>query len=193
MKNRALIYSVLFVFSFFFYGCGMSNKEKHEDLAAKLIGFEMGVDYGIVVPYKKYLQSYQIDKDISEKNKSDVWERRIKSAQTELEYIKKFEEVANSDIAKLKKGNDIDKEKEYEYLKNQYLELAKQLEEMTKSKIYILEKMKEGQVKISAEDQVKISKMKTMEKQFEAKFNEAERNFCAIVKKYQVSGTTSHY
>jgi hypothetical protein len=188
MFKKAMVFSLLLLFSIGISGCGMSDEEKHKDLEAKLYGFDFLVTLGLDDPYRAYVGNYQLSSDMHAKNDIEKLNKKIERAQSALEDIQKFKTAIPDDKFKLKKGNDIDKDNEFEQLKNQCAELAKQLEEVTQFKIDIFKKMKDGQEKFNPEDQKKFAEIKTIDKQLDEKSEDISKKFHEIMSKYNISG-----
>lgn len=189
MFKKVIIVNLVILIAICISGCGMSDAEKHKDLEVKLYGFDLMVELGIENPYRAYCFDYHLNADMYEKSDTEKLDKKIKRAESALEDIQKFKKALKSDKIKLEKGNDIDKDNEFEKLKSQYEDLAQQLEDMTQLKIKFLKNHRDGrQQSLSPEELKKIRNLKETNTCFDENINNVNNAFSKIIRKYDIAG-----
>lgn len=186
MIRKFLIGGLLFILCLSVLGCGMSQEEKQKDLDIKLYAIEQLVDFDLMAPYRKYRENY-IGQETYMTNEQK-FEKRLEAANEQLKYLQAFQRKIEDEKTILKKGNDIDKDDEVGKLRSEFTDLAKELEEMTRFKILILEKAKNGEKKATKEEIDKINNLKNSDRAFADEMEKAHKHFSEIIRKYNVSG-----
>lgn len=181
MIRKILIGGLLLILCVSVLGCGMSKEEKQKDLDIKLYAVEQLVNFDLMAPYKKYRENY-IGQEVYMTNQQK-FEKRLESANEQLKYLQAFQRKIEDEKTIVKKGNDIDKDDDVGKLRSEFTNLAKDLEEMTRFKIGLLEKAKNGERKATKEEIDKINNLKNSDRKFADKMEKAHKHFSEIIRK----------